>query len=423
VNGRLESQGKQYLLPQALPTAQRARFRRGVTDEARPADITEFWAEYNARGDDEPSGTYTDYPQEDGRTADMPRYPAATLTLAGGPNDINHQRHYLVFVHGYNTSVTDARKRCSETYRRVFWTGFRGQMIGFLWHGDEARVIGSDVTLFDGNVQNALQTAPAFEELMTDAVGWAGSADKVDVIAHSLGNLVVWEAARLHQNIDPTTRIGRNYIMVEAAIWREAFNNKAAITYTTPDSAVTYPDTGTGSDVLQRHSWAFWFFQSAHDSSSAFSGITNSYNPSDSILLGAMRANDWFFRGSIPPVLGKHFYRELSFFPTNDRYRGTADIGVNLDEHRLENIPALMKPGHRDDAVYNADDLNEPIGAVSRVGWLNKNAQDYHWRDGQHSDAWAIDYDPSDVENRMWFPLIYNWYDKVVHPLISIGKD
>lgn len=28
-------------------------------------------------------------------------------------------------------------------------------------------------------------------------VGYAGSAGKVDVMAHSLGNLVVWEAARL----------------------------------------------------------------------------------------------------------------------------------------------------------------------------------------------------------------------------------
>jgi len=42
-------------------------------------------------------------------------------------------------------------------------------------------------------------------------------------MAHSLGNLVMWDALRISANYDPGTPLINNAISVEAAVWPEAF--------------------------------------------------------------------------------------------------------------------------------------------------------------------------------------------------------
>src|SRR5690606_31490822 len=121
----------------------------------------------------------------------------------------------------------------ATVFKRLYWQGFRGNFVGFSWHGDEGWP-----TNFDDPVRNALQTSPSLWMFLRNVAtqpkelgGWGLKAEDIDLAAHSLGNLVMSDAIRLNGEIAPNGILSNNATSIEAAIWSEAFDPSGPVTY------------------------------------------------------------------------------------------------------------------------------------------------------------------------------------------------
>ncbi|MGC8561171.1 MAG: alpha/beta hydrolase, partial [Phycisphaerae bacterium] len=190
-------------------------------------DVSNYWHLVSTRG--AKSSEISNYPVEGGRTVTLPTYPEAYPVQSVNDGGISYsfvtnnpnRKKYFVFIHGYNTSERGALEDGNTLFRRIYWVGFRGNFVAFNWEGDDGRIPFINKTLFDPNVENAFDTAPRLEEYLTHLGQNPGvGPGNIDIMAHSLGNLVAMEALRYQANILPGVPLCHNYTTVEAAIWR-----------------------------------------------------------------------------------------------------------------------------------------------------------------------------------------------------------
>ena len=97
-------------------------------------------------------------------------------------------------------------------YKRMYWGGHTANFVGLTWFGDQGLAMFFNYCAFNALEIGAKQAAPVFDSLH-------GSGFSVDVVAHSLGNMVVNEALK---NIQAGSV--HHYTMMEAAISARAFN-------------------------------------------------------------------------------------------------------------------------------------------------------------------------------------------------------
>ena len=138
----------------------------------------------------------------------------------------------FVFVHGYAVPLENALDRWFPfVFKRLYWAGLplikeqkekpedRIHMVGFTWQGNQGTVDFLDVTPYPPNEFNAMQTAVPFGVFLTDPDPKSGVGGRhIQVMAHSLGNMVVNEAISMLPD-----RTVKRYIMNEAALAAEAF--------------------------------------------------------------------------------------------------------------------------------------------------------------------------------------------------------
>jgi len=380
------------------------------------ANARSFWTEFNCRNG--AKRRIATYPIDNiggvlRTEPDMDCYPTPAINPQGGAPfpDARPHSYYFMFVHGYNNNEASARKYNGILFKNMFLgLGFRGHYVGFLWDGNEWALPGN-VTPFRPNVANALQSGLS----LADGVTWLNqrvtTPDNVDVMAHSLGNLVVWEGGRLLERVAqkpwPNGKYVRNYLMVEAAVLDEVF---------WPEAGIQYPDqTVYNINDLRTHSWVFWLNQAGHNSADVFTRVHNSYNSGD-FALGLMRVAD-AAKGSIPilplyPIgrQGLHYDRNNPPIPPIPHWgwldqqappyplrslTGTTNWQnlPNSDWYRLHEVPAIMS-NHV--WPYLPGDLYLPIGAVAspamggpRNWWQPNNARAQGWSQTGHSDAWS----------------------------------
>jgi hypothetical protein len=153
--------------------------------------------------------------------------------LAGGWKALppaNEAPNVFVFVHGYNVPLDAALDRWFPlVFKRLYWAGvplIRGQrttpqrevqMVGFTWPGNQGRIFPTDTSPYPPNEFNAMQSAVPLALFLGRREGGVGGRN-VQVMAHSLGNMVVNEALTM---LPPFTV--RRYIMNDAAVSTEAF--------------------------------------------------------------------------------------------------------------------------------------------------------------------------------------------------------
>jgi hypothetical protein len=327
-------------------------------------------------------------------------------------------------VHGYNVDFDGARNTFNEMYRRLFWLGYRGNFVGLTWHGNEGTFL-----QFDTTMQNAFQTSPSFWRFLRDDVRsrWAVPVANINLIVHSLGNLVVFDALRL-QRRDGGGPLVNNVASLESATWPECYLNETAVAaaggLTFGPDAITYP-----VNELKRHSWAFWFGQTGHEVPGALAGrIYHSFLDTD-IVLVAMQYNDWLQRGR----------RQLRWWHYN---RGSVP-GVGLGfrspaghPNFYNDIPTLMLPTRRHYRTgllylfsrYPQDSLNEAVGAQqSPMATVNYQATAGDWL----GPAGPFDFGSHSRYYEQSFPSIYSWYDEFLGdnggnnrtPAIPIGRE
>ena len=326
------------------------------------------------------------YPTEDGRTVtDFQTYPDVTA-VSGFADNYDSSKDILIFLHGFNVDTSAAYTWNRVMFRRLYWSGYRENYLGITWHGDDGAWAPA---YFDTNVFHALQTSRSIRNFISSL-----PSDKVNVAAHSLGNLVMWDALRLHK-VHSGGQLAKNVISIEGAVWEETFFSQASIAYTAttdPGHVITYTE-----DQLKRHSWAFWFNQTSHKATDAIDNFINSKTNADDSLL---TMKTW----SAASTRSKY-----------DRDNTTAYRTPNSNS--LPEIVALMKVYYRRPRIsYETPDsyrntLTDPIGITNALGADNCNANALGWRNTEHSD----------MKNREFY-LIHSWFKEIFKNKTQIIK-
>jgi hypothetical protein len=122
----------------------------------------------------------------------------------------------VAFVHGYNVPEEDAIKSFDDVFKRLYWmnvTTLSGssEFIGITWNGNE-----TSMAHFNTNIFNAFQ---ASESVGLFLEGLTKAGKTVNVLAHSLGNMLVSNAIKINPNIGIN-----NYILHQAAVAANAYN-------------------------------------------------------------------------------------------------------------------------------------------------------------------------------------------------------
>lgn len=126
-------------------------------------------------------------------------------------------RHF-VFVHGYNVNYRSARGWSAEMFKRLWQAGSQSMFTAVDWYGNESQIwagvpfLGGESLDYYINVRHALDSAPNFSTAVNALPG-----DKV-MLAHSLGNMLVSEAAKSYL-LNYT-----KYYMLNAAVPIEAYD-------------------------------------------------------------------------------------------------------------------------------------------------------------------------------------------------------
>ncbi len=163
---------------------------------------------------------------------------------------------YVLFVHGWNLEVW-AKDRYAETaFKRLYWQGYQGRFGSFRWATDFN--FGSknggveeywDAAWFprhyDKSELNAWRASLTLKRLFTKLN--SHYPNRLYVMAHSMGNVVVGEALRLAG----TNRVVNTYVASQAAIPAHVYDGAISATndlltfeYNHPSSAIPFFDYG-----------------------------------------------------------------------------------------------------------------------------------------------------------------------------------
>ncbi len=434
-----------------------------VKIEGRP--VQDFWSLWSSRG--VPNQVITDYPVEDGAITTVTAYRNPQWVPDGSGSDVPGilssvdatnplHKKVLVYMHGYNVSMEGAKGEGDALFKSSFWTGFRGALAVITWEGDNPGAIeavtGVDLYFFD-SVKKAFLTAPAYRNFLLGPVRQftGNNPENVDIMAHSLGNLVMYEALRIHEVM--ATRAGstlpdlaRNMISVEAAVWQGAF-------------APEGPLGAYSLDELKRMSWRSWFVQVADEEGAGVTRVRkitdsltpggmfiNSFNQDDYTLAGRfpyggvnfpaggmMRSNDYRANSGLeglapntkPGVVntvwglvrwqqstfhGYHYNRKIGAdyrtIPTAPA-RGNNGAGPSW----LNEIPGLLQNRVH---PYTPSIIEKPVGAgaMPGVSSYDINARQKGWY--QYSHGEFIYDDPRISGDKPWLPNMWLWYQEVM---------
>lgn len=327
------------------------------------------------------------YPTEKGRVVkNFSVYPSATPLNGYGSINANKEQ-ILLFIHGYNVSEGGAEEYWQEMYKRFYWSKFRGNLVCIGWEGDEGPWLIAPL-YFGTNVENALQSSWAVAEYIKDLKNEYGR-QKIDMVTHSLGNLVGIDALRLLSK--QSGKYIRNVLLTEAAIWPEVLLRKEKFS----DNGFTY-----GVSKQQKVSWWHWGYKCNKPVSGRF---VNAYNPNDSVLEFAMRAWQAYLADSRNNIWEKFRTNNLKKFRT-----------PQLLWHDIPGWPKRMEKSIVP-STSSYKKLRLPMGASSlpwglAFGFTEFPGDRYNWIDGLHGhSSWELQ---PYYKMYKWFDLVF--YEKVI---------
>ena len=292
-------------------------------------------------------------------------------SFCANPSERNCEKNNLIALHGFHVQYILGDRSCQAfdfhrtLFRKLYWSGYRDNYIGWCWVGNDKNCEGDgtgtliemnpnsswDATNFSPNVYHAMQSSRSLCKFIQDLPNT--NQYSINMAAHSLGNLVMWDAIRLNGCGSNPKRI-ENVISIEGAVWSEAFRDCTPLVYANelfPSSDITYP-----VDSLEKHSWAHWFRQPEHSALSCVGKFINSRNIYDAPL-HVMKA---WNRNRHSNYLD--YYQRSSLNPRAPIVNGLPDLPM---------YPALLKKGHRTPnglespqgvPYYVPEDLTDPIG-------------------------------------------------------------
>ena len=305
---------------------------------------------------------------------------------------IDQNKQYFVYLHGFHSDDDQAITSNKIVFRRLYWLGYRGNYAGVTWEGNE-RII-DFYNYFDGNMENALLSGRAVKNFLSSL---GNNPMKRHIAAHSLGNLVMWEAFRQHVVNAQNSRLVNSAISIQAAVWEETFWSQTPLTYQKQEydtMGIPNPETVTDCynvDRLINNSWVFWFNQ-------GINGMYAAKNAALKTINSRTGTDEYLDGGTFVSMKGNDFYSLKDYYDRMEQSHRTHST--------LPDKAAMFRPGEivrkgLFGMTIPKSAFTDPLGIVDSTYFSDRIRADvnYGWIDGdhfQHTDA--------------AFYNIYKWY-------------
>ncbi len=118
------------------------------------------------------------------------------LSVTGDPN----QNSYILFVHGWNMPPWEKDAFAETALKRLYWQGYKGKFGTFEWpttfstSSYEYFADAQEIKIYDDGEFSAWQSGAPLERLL---ISLHGAYGVVNLLAHSMGNVVAGEALRI----------------------------------------------------------------------------------------------------------------------------------------------------------------------------------------------------------------------------------
>jgi hypothetical protein len=134
-------------------------------------------------------------------------------------SDAPEEMKYILYVHGWNMQAWEKNRFAETAFKRLYWQGYKGRFGVFCWpstYSFEPPLSAIlDGTNYDQGEWAAWKSATPLKDLLVSLNGTYGG--QVNVMAHSMGNVVTGEALRLASQ-QGTGQIVRAYVASQAAV-------------------------------------------------------------------------------------------------------------------------------------------------------------------------------------------------------------
>jgi esterase/lipase superfamily enzyme len=212
-----------------------------------PADVDHprrpIWNVFGLLGTDQPSFGIVGIQPSD-NLASLAR-PISHDVASGSPDE----QDALVFVHGYNTTFTEACQRAGQI---AYATKFHGPVFLFSWPSQGGA---TGPALYGPDYTNANEVSAGHFAAFLEALFTSVHPHAVHVFAHSMGCLVTVTALRQAGNA--TFHLGE-LILAAGDVDAEGFRDSPSLVSTRSDRVTIY---------ASEHDWALWWsqFKLVHD--------------------------------------------------------------------------------------------------------------------------------------------------------------
>jgi|GEM_PF-5247156 len=136
-------------------------------------------------------------------------------------SDLKAGSSVILMIHGFNVDTDAADKWFAETYKRLYWTGYKGDFVGMHWQGADG-IIGDWFAPgnFNVNIRHGFETGALLSYWMPTLT----QNHRVTVLTHSAGVVVGLEALRLMALTNPGAAKPVNLMTMEAASFQNVFS-------------------------------------------------------------------------------------------------------------------------------------------------------------------------------------------------------
>lgn len=193
-------------------------------------------------------------------TYPLDRSPSVSLNSVSDPN--GHARDftpvswaenntYIVLVHGWNQDYDRSTNYAETLFKRLWQHGYKGQFAAFRWPTywsniqlDSKGALNAALARYNDSEYIAWSAGPALKQF----IDRLPTLHK-NVIAHSMGNMVVGESLRLGASVE-------HYAMLHAATSASCYNN-SRFSYPIINSGITVADYD-GNPTVRSLGYSYW---------------------------------------------------------------------------------------------------------------------------------------------------------------------
>jgi hypothetical protein len=301
---------------------------------------------------------------------------------------------YVIYVHGWDMNKADREDYSETAYKRLFWQGYKGRFGFFSWpttispEGGHwvtvGRAVSSDTfrKTYDSGEQAALNSGSTLLAVLQSL--YAQYPGHVNLLAHSMGNIVASEALRQEAILPNPVKIVKTYVASHASEAAGSYDGRYAKTLPangTPDMYEDYGGPGIG------------YFSGIHKGLNTF---VNFFNPVD----WALSANIWQRDQGAKPDVG---FGYGPFLQQNAQNIVVPPAGTSsrylfyrfLNQFPNDNRIAYLNPDNLSD-LYTIMSFADPaetlaLGAAANVGGPVDSEFNMHLQLGFGGHHWQHD--------------------------------